>query len=171
MNADQVKFLADHYAGLLEQEMPTTAAVLAAVNDGDRHYKPDPKSRSAWDVAIHIAQADNWLVQSALGGKFEFNQEAAKKMAAQFKDAGQIAAYYRSSLPDTLNQLRAASPDTLLKPIDFFGVMQGPAVQFVIFAHDHSLHHRGQLAAYLRAMGSKVPNIYGPSADAKPAHT
>jgi hypothetical protein len=27
--------------------------------------------------------------------------------------------------------------------------------------------HRGQLAAYLRAMGSKVPNIYGPSADEK----
>ena len=27
---------------------------------------------------------------------------------------------------------------------------------------------RGQLAAYLRALGSKVPNIYGPSADAEP---
>ena len=25
----------------------------------------------------------------------------------------------------------------------------------------------GQLAAYLRATGSKVPNIYGPSADAE----
>jgi uncharacterized damage-inducible protein DinB len=29
------------------------------------------------------------------------------------------------------------------------------------------MHHRGQLAAYLRAMGSRVPNIYGPSADDK----
>jgi uncharacterized damage-inducible protein DinB len=33
------------------------------------------------------------------------------------------------------------------------------------FANNHSLHHRGQLAAYLRAMGSKVPAIYGGSAD------
>jgi uncharacterized damage-inducible protein DinB len=29
----------------------------------------------------------------------------------------------------------------------------------------HSVHHRGQLSAYLRPMGAKVPSIYGPSAD------
>lgn len=28
-----------------------------------------------------------------------------------------------------------------------------------------AIHHRGQLSTYLRAMGSKVPSIYGPSAD------
>ena len=27
------------------------------------------------------------------------------------------------------------------------------------------VHHRGQLTTYLRAMGSTVPQIYGPSAD------
>ena len=27
------------------------------------------------------------------------------------------------------------------------------------------IHHRGQLATYLRPMGGKVPSIYGPSAD------
>ncbi len=30
-----------------------------------------------------------------------------------------------------------------------------------------AIHHRGQLATYLRAMGAKVPSIYGPSADTK----
>jgi uncharacterized damage-inducible protein DinB len=29
----------------------------------------------------------------------------------------------------------------------------------------HSAHHRGQLSAYLRPMGAKVPRIYGGSAD------
>jgi uncharacterized damage-inducible protein DinB len=29
----------------------------------------------------------------------------------------------------------------------------------------HSIHHRGQLSAYLRPMGAKVPGIYGPSGD------
>ena len=29
----------------------------------------------------------------------------------------------------------------------------------------HTVHHRGQLSAYLRPMGSKVPQIYGGSAD------
>jgi len=27
------------------------------------------------------------------------------------------------------------------------------------------IHHRGQLTTYLRPMGAKVPQIYGPSAD------
>ena len=51
--------------------------------------------------------------------------------------------------------------------LDFIGMMQMPRAQFIGFANNHSMHHRGQLAAYLRAMGSKVPNIYGPSADAR----
>ena len=27
------------------------------------------------------------------------------------------------------------------------------------------IHHRGQLSAYIRPMGGKVPSIYGPSGD------
>ena len=30
---------------------------------------------------------------------------------------------------------------------------------------NHLIHHRGQLSVYLRLTGSKVPAIYGPSAD------
>jgi uncharacterized damage-inducible protein DinB len=45
------------------------------------------------------------------------------------------------------------------------GYWQLPAVQFLSLAVKHSVHHRGQLSAYLRAMGGKVPGIYGPSAD------
>ena len=56
---------------------------------------------------------------------------------------------------------------TLSEVLDFFGVMQMTRAEWIGFANNHSIHHRGQLAAYLRAMGSKVPNIYGPSADAK----
>ena len=171
MNTEQAKFLAEHYANLLEKEMMTTASVLAAVHEGDREYKPDAKSRSAWDIAVHIAQADNWLVQSALAGTFEFNATAAKQQKESFKDAEQLAAFYRTSMPETINQLRSASADALTREVDFFGVIRGPALNMIVFAHDHSVHHRGQLAAYLRAMGSTVPNIYGPSADTRPATT
>jgi uncharacterized damage-inducible protein DinB len=33
------------------------------------------------------------------------------------------------------------------------------------FVMSHLIHHRGQLSVYLRQTGSKVPGIYGPSAD------
>ena len=39
------------------------------------------------------------------------------------------------------------------------------AVTYLPFMLNHSIHHRGQLSAYLRPMGGKVPNIYGGSYD------
>jgi uncharacterized damage-inducible protein DinB len=43
--------------------------------------------------------------------------------------------------------------------------MKMPAVQVLVFALVHMVHHRGQLSTYLRPMGGKVPGIYGGSFD------
>jgi uncharacterized damage-inducible protein DinB len=43
--------------------------------------------------------------------------------------------------------------------------MQAPAATYLGLLIKHSVHHRGQLSAYLRPMGGKVPAIYGGSAD------
>jgi len=40
-----------------------------------------------------------------------------------------------------------------------------PAAMYLGFLNNHSIHHRGQLATYLRPMGSKCPSIYGGSYD------
>jgi uncharacterized damage-inducible protein DinB len=48
--------------------------------------------------------------------------------------------------------------------VDFFG-RTAPAVIWLSAMNNHMIYHRGQLAAYLRAAGSKVPAIYGVSAD------
>lgn len=75
--------------------------------------------------------------------------------------------FYKQKFPEKLKQLRALPADKLTAPVSFFGMMEMPNVKYIGFANNHSIHHRGQLAAYLRPMGSKVPNIYGPSADAE----
>jgi uncharacterized damage-inducible protein DinB len=165
MNADQAKFLAEHYARVIESDVPTTTRVLAAVGQGNRDYKPDPKSRSAFQLASHIATADAWFLQSVIDGRFEFDQAAAERAEAQFKSADEIVAFYQKTMPEKLKALRALPGDTLAREVDFFGLMKAPAVTFLAMANNHGIHHRGQLAAYLRAMGSRVPAIYGGSAD------
>ena len=45
------------------------------------------------------------------------------------------------------------------------GVFNLPAALYLGFLNNHSIHHRGELATYLRPMGSKVPAIYGGSFD------
>jgi uncharacterized damage-inducible protein DinB len=63
--------------------------------------------------------------------------------------------------------VRSLSGEALVREIDLLGMLKLPAVQFLSMVLRHSAHHRGQLSAYLRAMGGKVPAIYGPSADTK----
>lgn len=167
MNPEQAKAAADMVAGMWEGELRATCEVLGAVKDDNRSYKPDAKSRSAWELATHIATADVWFIDSIIAGKFVWDETAAKQAESQFKTVADVVAFYQKTFPEKLKALRALPADKMAETIDFFGMMKMPRVNFVVFANNHSIHHRGQLAAYLRPLGSKVPNIYGPSADAK----
>ena len=165
MNAENARFLVEHYARLMESEFPATVKVLAAVRDENRDYKPDDKSRSAFELARHIATSDMWFLDSIINGRFEFNPEAAQQAEAQFKSVNDVVEFYKQALPEKLKALRAMSPEAMTREVDFFGFHKAPAVIFLGMANNHGIHHRGQLASYLRAHGSKVPAIYGGSAD------
>jgi uncharacterized damage-inducible protein DinB len=52
-----------------------------------------------------------------------------------------------------------------VKEINFHNIWTMPAFAWAQLSLTHGIHHRGQLSSYLRAMGGKVPSIYGPSAD------
>jgi uncharacterized damage-inducible protein DinB len=165
MNAEQAKFLTEYFATMLESESKTTAKVIAAVPDNKRDYKPDDKSRSAWDLATHLALGDVWFIDSIINGSFNFDADAEKNQASKFKSVKDLVDYYNREVPVKISALRALPPDNLTKVVDFFGMFQWPKASYLGFANNHSIHHRGQLASYLRAMGSKVPSIYGGSAD------
>ncbi|MGE3492272.1 MAG: DinB family protein [Vicinamibacterales bacterium] len=168
MTPDQATTASETLISLWEGEFPATCQVLAAVKDDSRGYKPDPKSRTAWEIASHLATADVWFIDCILAGKFDFNPEAAKQVEAQFTKVSDIVDFYKRTFPEKLAQLRALPAEKLTATVSFFGMMEMPNLKYIGFANNHSIHHRGQLAAYLRALGSKVPNIYGPSADAEP---
>ena len=151
-----------------QAEMAATAKVLSAVQSGNRDYKPDPKSRSAWELATHLATADVWFIDSIERGEFHFDPEAAKQAEARFRNVAEVAGFYEATIPARLARLAELSAEQLAEPLDFFGMMKMSRAAWIGFANNHSVHHRGQLSAYLRALGSKVPDIYGPSGDAEP---
>ena len=169
MNPEQAKSVAEAMAGLWQGEFPATVRVLSAVSDANRDYKPHPKSRSAWEVTTHIATSDIWFIDCIVEGKFAFDAEKAKQGQAQFKNVRDVVAFYESTFPTKLAQVRDLPGAQLAEIVDFFGMFQMPRAQWIGFANNHSVHHRGQLSAYLRSMGCKVPDIYGPSGDAENA--
>ena len=166
MTPDQAKAAAEMFAELWQGEFPATCQVLAAVKDDNRDYRPDPKSRTAWQLATHLATADLWFIDGIARGKFHFDPEEAKKLEGSFSTVNEIVEFYKKNFPDKLRALASMPAAAMTETIDFFNIMSRSRAAWIGFANNHSIHHRGQLAAYLRAMGSKVPNIYGPSADA-----
>ena len=165
MDQNQAQFLAQCLCKLWEGEFPATCKVIAAVPDDKRGYRPDEKSRTAWELATHLATADIWFIDSILAGSFVFDPAVAKERESKFATVADVAAYYKKEFPAALAKIRAMPAEKLAAKVDFFGMMQMPNATYLGFANNHSVHHRGQLAAYLRAMGSKVPAIYGASAD------
>lgn len=165
MDSTQATFLAEQLTALWESEFKATCAVLSAVPDSGREYRPDAKSRTAWALATHIAVSDVWFLNSVLGGAFVWDVEKTKALEGSFTNVDAVAAWYKETFPAKLAEVRAMSGDQLSSEVDFFGAWKAPAVNYVGIGNNHSVHHRGQLASYLRAMGSKVPPIYGDSAD------
>lgn len=165
MTGDQATFFAEQMVNLMQGEFPKTCQVIGAVKDETRDFKPDPKSRSAWDLAKHIATADIWFLDSVINGAFVHDPDATKAAEDQFKTIADVVAFYEKAMPERLAAVKAMSAEHLMRSVDFFGMFQQPAFGFLGLANNHSVHHRGQLAAYLRGLGSKVPDIYGPSGD------
>ena len=80
MTADQATFLLqDVYLGTLKNESRTTKKILEAVPADKAEYRPDPASRSANELARHIAAADNRFVETVINGVFDTNPARFRK--------------------------------------------------------------------------------------------
>ena len=165
MTADHAKAIADYFADMFDRELANTVKVLRAVPDDRRDYKPDEKSRTAWELATHLVGSDLWFLDSVCEAAFVYDPEVENKRTAGLKTIDDVVEFYSREYPTRIQRLRSIPGEQLAKEVDFFGVTKGPSIWFLGLANNHGIHHRGQLMAYLRAMGSKVPSIYGGSAD------
>lgn len=143
----------------LQHEWMTTVKVLAAVPEDKKDYRPDEKSRTAWELVRHIADTDVWFMDGIIKGAFIPGEGGAPATTV-----ADVVEWYKKSYPAKLEQMLALPDHRFAEVLDFFG-MKNPAAVYVVFTLTHMVHHRGQLATYLRPMGAKVPSIYGGSAD------
>jgi len=143
----------------MQREMQTTKKVIAAIPDSGHEYRPDPKARTAKELAWHLAAEDVKFLDGI--ANLAFNTKAGPAPAT----TAEMVAWYETNYMRAHARVQAMTAEQLLTPVDFFGAFNLPAFMYLDFTNSHSIHHRGELAVYLRPMGSKVPSIYGPSAD------
>jgi len=170
ITAEQAAFLLNYSLPTVEREHQATRAVIAAIPLTNGDYRPDPNSKTALELAWHIAAAENRFYSGIAAGAFDFTPNHRPD---NVKTGPDIAQWYAESFSRNFAKFSQLSSDQLSKVIDFRGMFQLPAVAYLTFSLNHTIHHRGQLSTYLRAMGGKVPAIYGESYDsalAKAAH-
>jgi len=152
----------DLMAQSIRQELETTKRVLAAVPDNCGDYRPADKCRSGREIAWHIAKEDVLFLEQTYEGKFDF---ADDRYNQEPKTIAEMVEWYDTNMRRVLASVLSLTPEQLLQPLDFMGIVTLPRLQYLLLMNNHSVHHRGQLSVYLRPMGAKVPSIYGPSAD------
>lgn len=162
MTPEQAAFLLNVFLPAVRKETLTTKRVLGAVPPEKCQYRPHENSRSALELAWHIACVDVWFLDGFLKGDFVMEDD---NMPGDFKDSTDVIAWYEDNFPPKLEEVAQLHPDFWATPLPFFGIYNHPAVMYLQFMLFHTIHHRGQLTAYLRPMGAKVPNIYGGSFD------
>jgi uncharacterized damage-inducible protein DinB len=136
--------------------------VLAAVPDDKKDYRPDPHARTAWELAWHLANTDVQFMEGIADLKFNM---VARSELEKPKTVAQLVEWYDKNMKRCADRIRALSAEQLLTSVDFMGAFKLPVAFYLGFLNNHSIHHRGELATYLRPMGSKVPSIYGGSYD------
>jgi uncharacterized damage-inducible protein DinB len=145
----------------IEFDLNSTKRAIAAIPEAKKDYKPEPNSRSAWDLAVHICTSDTWFLNGIVNHSFDFSGEPP----APASSVAELAPIYDKNVKAALAKIRVMTPQQLTTPVNFFGIMHLPAALYLQLAHEHTVHHRGQLTTYLRPIGAKVPDIYGGSFD------
>lgn len=141
------------------RETKTTLRVLERIPEGSS-YRPDPKSRTAQEIAWQIVCEERMVIAGVETGTMP-PPPAPDAMPAAMADV--VAAY--AELAATLPARWAAvAAERWQGEVDMFGRKRPAAALAWSFLFD-IVHHRGQISTYLRPMGAKVPSIYGPSAD------
>jgi len=161
MTPTEAKAVAQILIDGIEREYETTKKVVAAVPDNQLNFKLGDKGRTARELAWHLIASEAWFADGVAAGDFSQSEVPMPPNAT----TADMVAFYTKDVAAKIARLKQVSGEDLARPVSFFGVMQMPNVMYLGFMNNHSVHHRGQLSTYLRAMNAHVPSIYGGSAD------
>lgn len=151
-------------------EIATTRRLLEHYPDGRGEWKPDHRSRSIGALASHVANIV-WLGVPVLtlpgldAGQYppRPDLDSARELLQRFdENAGLVTEALHDTPAEALAQhweLRFGGRTGVHGP-------RGGVFRTLVISH--LIHHRAQLAGYLRALDIPVPAIYGPSADENP---
>lgn len=152
----------EFYLERRKAELPIFLKVLKSLPADRLSYKPHERCPSAEQLVWTLT----WELRSCIAVVMENTAEWQQEPPPSFDE---MLKRFEQWSEELIAAVTAMHESAWTRVAQFFVagkvVSEQPAGQFLWFILFDAIHHRGQLSAYIRPMGGKVPSIYGPSAD------
>lgn len=148
------RFLLDTY----DTERLKTLSTWSHFQPAQLAFRPEPRARTPLEHMVHQCLSEDTWMREMLGLVTTLPTLPAVETLAGF------AAHYAEASRQRLEQLRAQPDAWFAGEATFFDVPRSRA-WILLRRIAHSAHHRGQLTAYLRFLGTNLHSTYGPTAD------
>lgn len=153
------------YARTLWEELRLVQGITLRVLDAlpadaiDSH--PVPNMRTPKEIVVHMAETMRGCATGAVAGKIGNFEEHEPARAAAIHSKDELVAAMRSAWSEADAAVRSMSEAQALAKVETpwgFSPWGWLCIQIIF---DEHLHHRGQLFAYLRALGvAEVPFLW-----------
>jgi uncharacterized damage-inducible protein DinB len=154
-----------------DHEMANTRKALERVPEDRFGWKPHDKSMTLGRLATHVAELTGWVLPTLESESFDWEQRPAALLAPKTAASrAKILELFDKNVATARAAIGGASDAQLMV---LWSLLAGGRTIFSMpriavlrsMVMNHTIHHRGQLAVYLRLNDVPVPALYGPSAD------
>lgn len=149
-----------------EASVPVTRRHLERLPENKLSWRPEPKSMSLGQLALHLAESSGGVAEILLNDEVEAPEMGfpeATSVAQVLAALDASFAKVRATIWEMGDKVMAGSIQ-LVKNGEI--LMSFPRLGFARdILLNHNYHHRGQLSVYLRLLGVPVPSSFGPTAD------
>lgn len=160
--------IANGFINELQYESISSRKILERVPTDKMDWKPHVKSMSFGQLAAHMAEIPGYI--SLVLTQDELDLANRNNAPAVAKNTEELLQIFDTKIAAALADLQECDDASMMQE---WTLRHGEHVIFKLprvaalrsFAFSHFIHHRGQLAVYLRLLDIPVPSIYGPSAD------
>jgi uncharacterized damage-inducible protein DinB len=150
----------EFFLAICEDEAPRFRRALEVMTEDKLAYKVHERSREAGELAYLLAYQPKYISGIIKDGAPDGSGSKPEKIAGE-----KLVAMFNANY-DKLKQDVAAISDQDWENQDATAGDWTVKKYWMAWAFlTDAIHHRGQLTTFLRAMGAKVPSVYGPTAE------